>query len=572
MPQSSPNPASNPDAFRQSGESIRETLESIVVAFILAFVFRAFVVEAFVIPTGSMAATLYGEHGTVTCSDCGYTYAYGLPQAPSQLKPTIRCSNCGWTQDLPPYLQLPAGNPQYGDRILVLKWPFDIGGESLGPKRWEVTVFKDPKDNVTNFIKRLIGMPEEVLEIIDGDVYTVPLAELDDGTIDKLKRIRHLDHVRQYPAEDASPNWLQQAEQERAELYSQIADLLYGKYRIHRKTDMAQSVLWMDVYNHDFQPNRLPGSQYDHPVPEWKPTVEGSNWDSADRNLSFHGADSPRQLVAFHSMYDGGTIGDVYAYNHQYVDDHELRNVSDLKIVYNVFVESGDGYVESMLTKRRQAFYARLAADGKLTLRRNHPETGELLGEAKVDSLSSARGVELAMWIVDFRVGVAVGRKLLIETTDKQYAPNLSEIIENIIGPVPQVAISAEMLNVTLKHVRLYRDVYYRDVAINEPAYKGRENHYRNRAGWGTFGNPIMLQTGEYFMCGDNSPQSLDSRLWWYVGPNLLSRGEGYKIGTVPADQMIGRAFFVYWPSGLQLAEKIKIGLIPNVGDMRWIR
>jgi len=56
---------------------IRQTLESIVVAFILAFVFRAFVIEAFVIPTGSMAATLYGEHMTFICPDCGYEYAYG---------------------------------------------------------------------------------------------------------------------------------------------------------------------------------------------------------------------------------------------------------------------------------------------------------------------------------------------------------------------------------------------------------------------------------------------------------------------------------------------------------------
>ncbi len=46
-------------------EGVKETIESIVVALILAFVFRAFVIEAFVIPTGSMAPTLYGAHGTI---------------------------------------------------------------------------------------------------------------------------------------------------------------------------------------------------------------------------------------------------------------------------------------------------------------------------------------------------------------------------------------------------------------------------------------------------------------------------------------------------------------------------
>ena len=46
----------------QPDETIKETFESIIIAFILAFVFRAYVVEAFVIPTGSMAPTLLGAH------------------------------------------------------------------------------------------------------------------------------------------------------------------------------------------------------------------------------------------------------------------------------------------------------------------------------------------------------------------------------------------------------------------------------------------------------------------------------------------------------------------------------
>ena len=60
-------------------------------------------------------------------------------------------------------------NPETGDRILVLKWPFDIGIESLKPARWDVTVFKDPADGTTNFIKRLVGPPNEVMAMIDGD-------------------------------------------------------------------------------------------------------------------------------------------------------------------------------------------------------------------------------------------------------------------------------------------------------------------------------------------------------------------------------------------------------------------
>src|SRR3954463_14239760 len=61
-------------AEKDSESNVKETIESILVAFILAFIFRAFVVEAFVIPTGSMAPTLLGAHMRFRCNDCGYRF------------------------------------------------------------------------------------------------------------------------------------------------------------------------------------------------------------------------------------------------------------------------------------------------------------------------------------------------------------------------------------------------------------------------------------------------------------------------------------------------------------------
>ena len=95
------------------------------------------------------------------------------------------------------------------------------------------------------------------------------------------------------------------------------------------------------------------------------------------------------------------------------------------------------------------------------------------------------------------------------------------------------------------------------------------------RTGWGTQGHPIWLREGEYFMLGDNSAASKDSRLWSVPGKELQARGEAYQRGTVPGDQLIGRAFFVYWPSGHRtklLPFLSNWGVIPNVGRMRWIR
>src|SRR5437762_449193 len=74
---------SPPRSAKSKGGGVKDTVESIIVAFILAFIFRAFVVEAFVIPTGSMAPTLLGAHMRFKCPDCGYDFTvnYSTPRS-----------------------------------------------------------------------------------------------------------------------------------------------------------------------------------------------------------------------------------------------------------------------------------------------------------------------------------------------------------------------------------------------------------------------------------------------------------------------------------------------------------
>src|SRR5688572_28431466 len=164
-----PKPKKKPEA-----DATRETVESVVVAFILAFLFRTFEAEAFVIPTGSMAPTLYGQHRDVVCKHCGIRFASG---ASDELEPgfvlehlrthTAYCPNCRF----PNFVY--HDTVFTGDRILVIKFPYDY----RDPQPWDVVVFKFPAEPKTNYIKRLVGLPGQEIRIEEGDVLVRKLGD-----------------------------------------------------------------------------------------------------------------------------------------------------------------------------------------------------------------------------------------------------------------------------------------------------------------------------------------------------------------------------------------------------------
>ncbi|MEW6187669.1 MAG: signal peptidase I [Thermodesulfobacteriota bacterium] len=118
------------DKSERNKSVFREYTESIIIAVLLALLIRAFVIQAFKIPSGSM-------------------------------KPTL----------------------QVGDHILVNKFiygikfrvPFTAINKTLlpisSPKRNDVVVFIFPVDPSKDFIKRVIGLPGDTVEIKDKKVY-----------------------------------------------------------------------------------------------------------------------------------------------------------------------------------------------------------------------------------------------------------------------------------------------------------------------------------------------------------------------------------------------------------------
>jgi hypothetical protein len=176
--------------------------------------------------------------------------------------------------------------------------------------------------------------------------------------------------------------------------------------------------------------------------------------------------------------------------------------------------------------------------------------------------------------------------------------------LENPV-PAPEVKIAAWGPACELKHIALYRDEYYTlakldpippgphgDYAreINQAHADGRlaPDDIRHRRvdpsarGWGTAGLPIQLAKNdgqrdldEFFVLGDNSPQSRDCRSWVWAAPTLrlhdANDGFLYQLGTVPRYNLLGKAMFVYWPSGYRLP-LLGLPIVPNVGKMRFIR
>lgn len=105
---------------------LRENLEAVFIAILLALFIRAFIVQAFKIPSGSMKPTLQiGDHILVN------KFTYGI--------------------DLP-----------FSDITLV----------SLGePERGDIIVFEYPVEPDKDFIKRVVGLPGDEVEIRNKVVY-----------------------------------------------------------------------------------------------------------------------------------------------------------------------------------------------------------------------------------------------------------------------------------------------------------------------------------------------------------------------------------------------------------------
>ncbi|MCG7624119.1 signal peptidase I [Epibacterium sp. Ofav1-8] len=147
-----------------AGNSIVETIKTIVYALLIAGVFRTLFFQPFWIPSGSMKETLLvGDFLFVNKMAYGYSYASC---------PSIRLGAIGVNIDAKDICGFLDGD---NNRIL--------GGT---PERGDVVVFRHPV-NGTDYIKRLVGLPGDKLQMKDGVLHIngTAVGLMDDGVFEE---------------------------------------------------------------------------------------------------------------------------------------------------------------------------------------------------------------------------------------------------------------------------------------------------------------------------------------------------------------------------------------------------
>jgi signal peptidase I len=560
-------------------EGYRETVEAIVVAMILALLVRGFEAEAFVIPTGSMAPTLMGRHKEITCPQCGFVYTVnaseeveGFPGATLHGRRVFSgiCVNCRFQARID-------NAPSFkGDRILVMKFPYDMpflpGASS--PARWDVVVFRYPEEPEVSYIKRLVGLPGEVLKIHYGDIYIKPPGGKD--------------------------------------------------FRLERKPLLHQQAMQMTVYDDRHRAAAL------RERPEWRRWASKAGWreESPGRftvapEASPDGAELRyRHLVPDPEQWEAiltdlplprpprsTLITDFYSYNTNLTAESSSLTdfsrldqeggwlqphwVGDLTLSAKLKVKASAGVVRFELIEGGVANRCTIdLATGVATLFHGEQKLGE-----QPSGIRGPGSYSIVFANVDDRLTLLVngrgpfGDGLTYEVAESHPAPT-----DDDLSPA---RITAQGASVEVSDLVLKRDIYYTLFPGRSDYSQSGEMHYpktpvelfdllSDPAHFAALGelrsHEYPIAPDRFLMLGDNSPRSKDSRGWDNhdrYDPDNPEYGwdpSNRASWEVPRALITGKAFFVYWPHGkpfgpdIRLSRDFRIPFRPYLERMRWIR
>jgi signal peptidase I len=466
-PERPPAAANRHPGFKHSAggnRALRAFLGCIILGVGLAVVGRVFLIDSYQVPTGSMAPTLLGHHRECNCPRCGYLVQVGLHQrdngadeAPQRWYDRAFCPNCeayGLALHQAPVVS--------GERLLVNKAAFAW----RVPRRWEIVVFHLFG---FDFIKRILGLPGESVEIKGGDLYV-------DGflcrkTLDEFKAMR---------------------------------------------------ILVFDN-NHQPQPNTWAGRWESAPYRPDAPLLEGTAL-----HLDATGATDSWHMAAYrHFCLDSKQclpIADEYAYNG--AEPCRTVPVHDTMLECDVEFHQGVGKLALGITDGNDHLVVQIPVrdpgskvpDAAWSLHGvasfSLPaleELGPPMAEGAGVSLRAAKRYHIELVFVDRRVMLAIDGHEVFEAMDLPACGFRAPLLRPVM-----LAVRGVKANFT--NIRLWRDV-----------------HYTQDGKQGVGGAVVRLGSDQYFVLGDNSPRSEDSRFW----PDA---------GAVPGSAIVGAPLLLVRP------------------------
>ena len=562
--------------FRDIG--VRETIESLLVAVLLALMFRAFESEAFIIPTGSMAPSLTGQHYDLECENCRLRYHTGTStdSARNSRDDSTHCPICRFPTRLSrDRSKKPDHVSNNGDRILVNKFTYDFAD----PERYDVIVFKNPHNGKQNYIKRLIGLPGDNLTIENGDIYLFD--QTDDGWGNKriarkpsavvkhiLQVVDDTHHIGPF-LEDI--DWPSRWQEFAGGSDWEVLDT--GGHSVFKTTGSGSS--WLR-YRH-FQPFK-------------------TEWAAITTNNKI-----PKRMKD--KLPRGMLISDQYAYNDLHVVDPTkfspnrnpgLHWVGDIGMECDLEIDQAGGEIALDIVEGGMHFICTIDTSTGVAKLSTKTETdsvvkfvdaeSNVVAEPTAQTSLGAGSYRLMFVNADDQLHLWVNGALIefdAATFERSDVP-LPYFSKTDAADAEPLGIASKGASLKVDRLKVVRDIYYtatKDEAniTNESGLADRNAIYtwlRSPEMWGQADakNYFKAKKGgmqpmfklkhgataaqdQFLPMGDNSPNSLDGRFW-------------YKRNYVQRDMLIGQATFVYWPHTVNSPFRF----CPNFWEMGFIR